>query len=129
MQIFDMHHGISLVVAKDIGPGTGPENFDIIDTAGFEALEFIFTGSNTVTVIPTFILQHGDESDLSDATTVDSEEVLGSLAHITAADDMPGKTGYIGKKRYVRVRQTAGNALFGIIAILGTAHHQPTPDQ
>jgi len=127
MQVFDMHHGITVLMGKENVVASGVVDGEIIDTAGYESLEFIFQAGATVTVAPTLTLEHGDESDLSDATEVDAEEVLGTLVQVEAADDV-GKVGYIGKERYVRVAQSAGNAIYGIVAVLGTAHHQPTDD-
>jgi len=128
MQTFDIHHGITLGIAKagaSIPSGAG--NGEIIDTAGFESLEFLFQVGPFTSIAPVVILQHGDESDLSDATEVDAEEVLGSFANVPVPLAV-GKVGYIGKKQYVRIRQEAGQSLYIVIAVLGNAHTQPTAD-
>lgn len=104
----------------------------IIDTEGFEALEFLIL-SGTITLGDAAIsLQHGDAANLSDATTVDAEEILGSGVFAVDADDEVRKMGYIGKKRFVRlsiVTDNSANLTLTSLALLAFAPHQPTAEQ
>jgi hypothetical protein len=81
----------------------------------------------------TVILEHGDDSGLSDAVLVTAEETLGSIVFVYADADTTKRIGYIGKKRYVRLSLVStnigeGEAAFLGGAILGGAIHQPTVD-
>ena len=131
MRVFDMHHSIKTqraVEFTDNGGAAAPASAVIIDTAGFESLEFIMC-TGTITAGGTVTLQHGDASDLSDAEAVSAEETLGSVTLATTDDDRSFKLGYIGKRRYVQlVFAAAIRSGFSAVAVLGTAHTQPTPD-
>lgn len=127
MRVFDMHHGITVLRALSHAQYAAAITTGvIIDTAGYESLEFValasaHAGDKTIT------LEHGDDSALADAAAVPATEVLGAMV-IDGATAVK-KLGYIGKKRYVRVTGVAaGDATFGVIAVLGTAHTQPTSD-
>ena len=99
----------------------------IIDMQGYEALEFFIQSGTITTGVFTPLLQHGDDSGLSDVATVPSDFVLGTIADATftvaAADDNAvKKIGYVGKKRYVRlsiVTTSTGNGAIGAIAVKG----------
>jgi hypothetical protein len=75
----------------------------------------------------TITLRHGDESDLSDAATVPIKDALigassdnesSSDASVAAAAGESGvfKIGYVGIKRYVRVRVTTVGGASGVTA-------------
>ena len=131
MRVFDMHHGIvtrRAVAFTDNGGAAAPASPVIIDTAGYESLEFIIC-TGTITVGGAVTLDHGDASDLSDSAAVGSEETLGSITLTATDDDRSFKIGYIGKRRYVRLNfATAIRTGLTAVAVLGTAHTQPTPD-
>lgn len=130
MRVFDMHHGITTENAVDFTESDTavPTNTVILDTAGFEALEFIVS-VGTVTVGGAVTLEHGDDAALADAEPVDEEETLGSINLIAVQGERSFKLGYIGKKRYVRlVFAAAVRAQLSAVAVRGTAHSQPTPD-
>lgn len=74
----------------------------IIDTCDFEALTYLLQVQDTTAVT----LEHGDESDLSDATTVDADFIIGETSFTATGNAI---IGYVGKKRYVRV--TVANAV------------------
>lgn len=110
---------------------TAAVNGEIIDTRGFEAVEFaVQAGTLGATLAVT--VQDGDASDLSDAANVDSALVLNALPSFAATDDNAVKRfGYIGKKRYVRVTVTPGGTAscdFSAVAVLGKPHSAPVAD-
>jgi len=136
MNVNDLHHSSESVLAMEsqtISTDTTTVG-EIIDTAGYEALE-ILTISGTITDgAYAMLLEEGDNSALSDAATVASAETLGDCSYALADDDTPKRVGYIGKKRYVRLSfvstsTSSGGTLFGALALLSNAMHQPTADQ
>jgi hypothetical protein len=82
----------------------------------------------------TVILEHGDDSGLSDAVLVTAEETLGSIVFATSGDANTAKRiGYIGKKRYVRLSIVSnvfvgGSFTIGAAVLLGNAISQPVAD-
>lgn len=130
MRVFDMHHGIVTENAVDFteSDGAAPANPVIIDTAGFESLEFIVS-VGTVTVGGAITIEQGDDAALADAAAVSTEETLGSITLVAAENERSFKIGSIGKKRYARlVFAAAIRAQISAVAVLGTAHTQPTAD-
>lgn len=107
----------------------------IIDTAGFNACEFVLvTGTNTDTNATFAVtVEEGDNSALSDTGAVAAADLVGTLAlaGFTFADDIEcRKLGYIGKKRYVRLTVTpsgndSGNIFIAGVAILGSPATNP----
>lgn len=107
----------------------------IIDVKGYDALTFVILTGSLADADATFtvLVEHGDNSALSDAAAVDDKELVGTeaLASFTFAhDDATRKIGYIGNKRYVRLTVTpaanTGNAFVAATAILGHPAQQPT---
>ena len=130
MRVFDMHHGIRSENAVDFTEAdtAAPANPVIIDTAGFESLEFIIS-VGTVTVGGAITLEHGDQANLSDAAAVSTEETLGAITLVATENERSFKIGYIGKKRYARlVFAAAIRAQLSAVSVLGSAHTQPTED-
>lgn len=97
----------------------------IIDLQGFEgALVICYSGLLTTDTV--FALEHGDESDLSDAADVPDSDLLGSEPTLLAATDNEVETfGYIGSKRYLRVKTTAGAGIAGAKIMKGIPRHAP----
>ena len=133
MSVFDLHNNVFGVSAINSGSITTDTvtNGNIIDTAGFEALEFVVQSGAITDGDYVLSLQDGDIANLSDAAAVDDELVLGSGSAFAAADDDTVKRlGYIGKKRYVRLAITSTNTstggLFSGSALLASPHHAPT---
>jgi hypothetical protein len=87
----------------------------IVDLAGYEGLVFgINVGANTdADVTFSVLVEHGNESDLSDAAAVPDAQLTGTeaLAGFQFDDDNElRKIGYVGSKQYVRLTITpAGN--------------------
>jgi len=104
----------------------------IIDTAGYESLEFIIKSGTRTDGTFTPLIQDGDDSGLSDAAAVSDTFLVGTeaAAAITASNAL-GRIGYVGKKRYVRLSivstsVTTGCTSFGAVAVLGNCRTQPT---
>lgn len=134
MTVEQIHQGVSQSTALSITSisSNTTTNGNIIDTAGFEALEFLFLSGAITDGAYAVKLQHGDAANLSDAADVDSDEQLGDADYALADDNIAKRLGYIGKKRYVRVvitstAVTTGGSI-GAIALLAKAHHKPTAD-
>ncbi|MBY3543665.1 hypothetical protein HFN71_28700 [Rhizobium laguerreae] len=108
----------------------------IVDTAGFEAVEWLtLIGANTdADATFTTLVEDGDASNLSDAAAVDDKFLLGTeaLAGFAFDDDNEiRKIGYVGPKRYVRVTITpannaAGNIFIAGVWVLGHPRSAPT---
>ncbi|KAA0689847.1 hypothetical protein DTW90_30615 [Neorhizobium sp. P12A] len=108
----------------------------IIDTAGFESIEFVLvTGTNTDTNATFAVtVDEGDASDLTGSNAVAANQLIGTttLAGFTFADDNEcRKIGYVGGKRYVRLTVTpsgndSGNIFVAGVAVLGNARSAPT---
>ena len=87
----------------------------IIDTRGYEHVTFVILTGALADADATFAvtMHHGDAANLSDATTVDTACLVGTLADAGftfAADNAVRKVGYTpgkgGGKRYVRITVT-----------------------
>jgi len=102
----------------------------IIDTAGFESLEYIVQSGTITDGAYALLLEEGDDSGLSDAAAVSADDTLGALTGFTATDDDATiRVGSIGKKRYQRLSivstSTTSGGVFSGIAVLGTPHTGP----
>jgi hypothetical protein len=130
-QVFDLHNEATSRVGLNIAAiaSNTTTSGAIIDTAGFESLEFYI---QTATITDgTYVAQlwHGSASNLSDAVQLTGEEVLGSVSIVAADDNVSKRIGYVGKKRYVQLRivstgVTTGGTM-GAQAVLGTPLHGP----
>lgn len=132
--VFDLHH------ATKVTPGLTSQTIatdtttlgEIIDTAGFTALEFaVLSGTLTDGAYAVSLLE-SDASDMVGATAVAAAEQLGDADFAIADDDGAKRIGYIGKKRYCRLSvvstaTTAGGVL-AAVAVLAGAAHQPVAD-
>jgi hypothetical protein len=105
---------------------------NIIDTEGFESLEFLLWTKTVTDGDYAWKIEHGDDAALADAADAASDDVLGSLAGFTADtdDNSVNRVGYIGKKRYVRAsivstNTTTGVDAIGILAILSHPRRAP----
>lgn len=105
---------------------------NIIDTRGYESLTYVVAMGTITDGSYSLLMQEGDDSGLSDVTTVPAEDTLGALTGFVATDDNAVKrVGSIGKKRYQRLSivstgVTAGVNMCSAIAILG--HPKTTPE-
>lgn len=99
----------------------------IVDTRGFESLEFLIAAGSLADADATFttLVEDGDDSGLTDAAAVDDTNLMGTEAAaslIFSDDNAVRKIGYIGNKRYVRLTVTpaanSGAALLSAVAAL-----------
>jgi len=82
---------------------------EIIDTQGFDAIEYVIQSGTITLGTITPVLEEGDESDLSDASDVadaDLTNTEASAAFAATDDDVTKRIGYIGGKRYLRLKLT-----------------------
>jgi hypothetical protein len=133
MLVNDLHHNSKAeiaLVAQTVTTGT--VDGAIIDTADFEALEFLLQSGTLTDGAFAVTLVHGDDSGLSDVTDVSAEEMLGDASFAVTDDDTAKRVGYTGKKRYVRLKIVATGASSGGpmsgMAILAFGKHQPVAD-
>lgn len=133
----DLHNNI--YPKRAISPVSVSDNTaqvsQIIDTAGFESLEFVINIGSVADADTTFavLVEDGDQANLSDAAAVADAFLLGTeaLAGFQFDDDNElRKIGYVGGKRYVRLTITPANnasaALLSAVAILGNPRNAPT---
>ena len=132
----DLHNNI--LVKRAISPVVVTDNTaqvsQIIDTRGFQSLEFLIstgTLSDADTTVAVLV-EDGDNSALSDNAAVVDAELLGteSAAGFQFDDDNEvRKIGYIGNKRYVRLTITpsanTGNIPLCAIAVLANPCDAP----
>ena len=133
---YDLHSNVKQEVAlnaQDITTDTTTVG-NIIDTRGFESLEFIIQSGTITDGDYTLVLTQGDDSGLSDAAVVPSDEVLGVLTGFVAADDNTAKrVGSIGKKRFQLLsilsdNTATGATKFSAVAVLGNPQSAPTAE-
>ncbi|TWB19204.1 hypothetical protein [Nitrospirillum bahiense] len=127
----DLHHNIGAVTALSAQViTTSAVNGAIIDTLGFNGLEFVVTAGTITDGTVAATLTEGDAANLSDGAAVTSDGILGTLPSFVATDD--GKTkrvGYSGSRRYVRLTLTPTGATSGgtyaAVAVLGFPSNAP----
>lgn len=124
----DLHSIIKTRVALDqsIIIGTGITNGNIIDTFGFESIEFIVQSGMVFNGTFTFQIEEDDDAGLADAVLVSIDETLGLFKVFCDGDNnITSRMGSIGKKRYQRISISFNGAtpsLFSAIAVLGNSH-------
>lgn len=126
----DLHNNVDdrVAVATQAAAATTLIVGAIIDTLGYESLEYLIQVGVLTTGTVSFIIEEGDDSGLSDAAAVSAEETLGALTGFAVTDDTSTKrVGSIGKKRYQRLSlQPAGTVsidFLGAVALLGHPKH------
>ena len=134
MVVFEIHNGSLQSTALSVTSITanGTTNGNVIDTAHYEALEFLLISGTITDGAYAVTLQHGAAADGSDMANVDADEMLGDADFAATDDNTARRIGYIGKQRYVRVVITASGITtggsIGAIALRAKAHHKPTPN-
>jgi hypothetical protein len=133
---YDLHNNVTAKIALQttaISSNTTTAGA-IIDTSGYESIEFILISSTLTDGAYVCVLQDGDDSGLSDAANVDSSLLLGALPDFVLADDNAvRRVGCIAKKRYVRLSITSSAVTTGGTitagALLGNPKSMPTAAQ
>ena len=134
MAKFDLHHSIETKTAFPMYTffAEGTHAGEIIDTLGYEGIQYVITSGTLTTGTFTPWIEEGNQSNLSVATPVDTSHLLGTYADATflvADDDVTKMIGNVGQKRYQRLMITGTDAPAGTLiatAILHSALHQPT---
>lgn len=126
-----IHHDIQ--VKRAISPvsesGTTALVSQIIDTSGYDSLEFIIATGSIADADATFtvLVEDGDNSALSDNAAVGDDFLVGTEAEaaFTFADDNEvRKIGYKGSKRYVRLTITpVNNSSAAVICAVAVLSH------
>ena len=107
----------------------------MIDTAGFESLEWVITIGVAINGDFTCVFEESDVVTFGgEETVVDAENVLGTSPVLTIADaDKVFRVGIIGKKQFQRMTLVEGSAntagITGSNAILGHPKNAPTDAQ
>lgn len=136
MSEYDLHSRVKQAVAldsQDITTDTTTVG-NIIDTSGFESLEFIIQSGVITDGAYALLLEQGDDSGLSDAAAVPAANILGVLTGFVLTDDNAAKrVGSIGKKRYQRLSivstaTSTGATKFSSVAVLGNPKSAPTAE-
>lgn len=138
MASIDMHSTVFIANAlnnQTIATDTTTQGA-IIDTHGYESLEFVFKSGTITDGTYTPLIEDSDDSGLSGSSAVSDTFLVGTEvgARFVAADDNAvTRLGYVGKKRYVRASlvstgTTSGATGMGAIAVLGHARYQPTAE-
>jgi len=132
MSEFDLHSNIESrqAMRSENLNSNGTTPGEIIDTKGFEALEYVVYSADTSNGEHEILLEEGDEANFSDAVTLDSNLTLGSLDGFVPGDIRRAiHVGSIGKKRYQRLSLITTNAMspnfMSAFAILGYPHFSP----
>ena len=110
----------------------------IIDMRGFKSLVWLVVLGilSDADMTTTVLMEHGDDSGLSDAADVPDSQIDPTeaiMAFDFDDDSSTRKMGYVGEKRFVRLTVTpaanTGDIPIGIIALLGTADQRETTAQ
>lgn len=105
----------------------------ILDLANVEAIEFLIAAGVLTDGAYAVLIEHGNDSGLSDAAAVADAQLLGTelLAGFALTDDNKvSRIGYIGNKRFVRLSivssSTTTGGTLGAVAVL--SHFRRTED-
>jgi hypothetical protein len=120
----DMHSNVDARTVRapvTVNDGGAP-SVSIIDTHGFESLEFVVAAGDITTGGFSSFIEHGQAANLSDAAEVTAAQLLGAAPVFTKSPDDSSKTkrvGYRGHKRYVRLTPVSDNPRAAGTATLG----------
>lgn len=136
MAEYDLHSNVKQEVAldsQDITTNTTTVG-NVIDTQGFESLEYIIQSGVITDGAYALLLEQDDVIGFGSATVVPSDEILGVLTGFVAADDNAAKrVGSIGKKRFQRLSivstgTSTGATKMSSVAVLGNPQSAPTAE-
>ena len=130
----DMHSNISVLHAiTPAAVGTsgiaGGKLSGVLDRRGFESVEFVFSSGASATVADTItpVVYEGDTTGGS-FTSVAAADLVGTEAALTLTAAKSGKVGYIGNKRYLKLRLYGTGTATAVVAatcILGNPNIAP----
>ncbi len=135
----DLHNNIKVttVLAPAVIDSDTDTDGAVIDTQGFESLEFALTAGELTDGVYAAEFEESDElaegGDLDGGTEVAAEDLLGAAPSFDFEEEAdPGatkKVGYIGSKRYVKLivasTGTDDGGIIGAIAVQSNAHNSP----
>lgn len=136
----DLFNNVKVVPAFDVRTisSSTTTTGDVIDTAGFESVTFVFQTGTVTDGDYTVLIEDADESafNVTNAAVADAyllgTESGASFSADTDDNDI-GKVGYIGGKRYVRMSIVSTNvssgAVVGGTCILGHPTDAPQSTQ
>lgn len=135
----EIHNDVSTLIARNVAAITSNTTSagNIIDTRGFDALQFVlFTGARTDgTYTP--LIEESDASDMSGSNPVADENLIGTgistgqeAAAAISTANAETRIGYVGSRRYVRLSVVStgvtSGATVGALAILAKPRVAPT---
>jgi hypothetical protein len=130
----DMHNNISVLHAiTPAAVGTtgiaGGKLSGALDRRGFETVEFIYSSGASASVADTItpVVYEGDTTNGS-FTSVAAADLLGTEAALTLTVAKTGRVGYIGNKRYLKIRlfgTGTATAVVAATAVLGAPAIRP----
>lgn len=132
----DMHNSISVLAAvKPVAVGTtgiaGGQLSAIIDRRGFSSVEFAYQSGGSASVADTITPVIYEAAATGDTfTSVANADLLGTEAALTltTAAGKVGRVGYVGNKRYLKIRlygTGTATALVAASVILGNPDLAP----
>lgn len=131
---YDLHNSVLQKVALDIQDISTDTDTDgnVIDTLGFESIEFIATIGVTNAGTYTLRLEDSDTGAFAgEEAEIDTELVLGVQPVLLDTTDTAVRLGTITKKQFVRLTLvsagSSGANFLGAVAILSNPHTSPTP--
>lgn len=129
---YDLHNNVNDVLALAISSITTNTTTvgAIIDTAGYESIEFVIQSGTLTDGTYTVTLEDGDDAALADAATITSTYLLGTFpSFIATEDDTVKRIGTNTKKRYVRLSIVSTGVTTGgtmaATAVQGHPHRAP----
>lgn len=133
MRLKDLHHDCNIVPAYAGGTIATDTNTDgiAVDRLGFEACEFaLYSGTITDGTYDLTVLHSDTDSNYAAAP---ADSIIGAAQFVAASDNVVKRIGYIGNKRYVKLRitsasTTSGGVFKGAIAVLASPYHAPVAD-
>lgn len=130
----DMHNNISVLHAitpQAVGTSgiAGGKLSGALDRRGFRSVEFIYSSGASASAADTItpVVYEGDTTDGS-FTSVANADLLGTEAALTLTAAKSGRVGYIGNKRYLKLRlygTGTATAVVAAVAVLGTPNLRP----
>jgi len=133
MSAYDLHNNIDARIAFDIQDLTNQNTVagEIIDTSGFQSIEYVIQSGSITMGIAIPILEESDNPLMpegTETTLVPASEILGEITDMNVFKAT--KIGSIGKKRYQRllVKTDAGIGVgpkLSATAILGNPNFSP----
>ena len=96
----DLHHNIAVLLGLAIAAinSDTTTSGEIIDTKGYEALEFILMATTITDGVYAVQIWQSDDSGMSGAVQVAGDEILGDANFALTDDDAVKRIGSVGKK-------------------------------